>query len=65
MSRSAVIFSCQRSRVFVHPMPRAHVEALIAASQPLDVWPIRLPGGRAVRCRAWNHPFQGLFYQPL
>ena len=38
----------------------------IAASERLDVWPIKPPGLKAaIPCQAWRHPFQGVFYTPV
>ena len=60
------IYSYQRSTVFAHPMPAKHIDALINASEALDVWPIRAPGkNKGTRMRAYRHPFQGLFYVPV
>jgi hypothetical protein len=66
MKLTDTIFSYQRSTVFAHPMPARQRQALIDASEPLDVWPIHVPGkAKAARMRAHRHPFQGIFYVPL
>jgi len=62
----AIIYSYSRSTVFAHPMPAKQAQALIDASEKLDVWPIRAPGTlKGERMRAHRHPFQGVFYVPL
>ena len=61
-----MIYSYSRSTVFAHTMPEKQAQALIDASEKLDVWPIRAPGKlKGARMRAHRHPFQGLFYVPV
>ena len=64
--RQDLIYSYQRSTVFAHPVTTDHRQRLIAQSMPLDEWPIRTPGSKAaIRCLAWRHPIEGIFYLPV